>query len=117
MSFAFSSRMILFKSLFVIFIFLPFTVRKIRSQRINDFLFPAKVIMQVAGADIDLVRDIVDGRARHAVFVEQQEAGNENPVSGVTSHDRPTLVENGDSDLNSRRQCHCYSVMSTTQSA
>ncbi len=62
-------------------------------QRIDDLLFFPKMIMQVTGTDIDLVRDIVDGRARHPVFVEQEEAGDENSMTCVARHYEDSLPD------------------------
>jgi hypothetical protein len=44
------------------------------------------MVMQVARADIDLVGDLIRRRLRFTLFVEQQQAGNEDAIFRVALH-------------------------------
>ena len=55
-------------------------------QRVDDVGLPAEVIVEVARADVELVGNLVDRRARRALLVEQEQAGDEDAILGVAFH-------------------------------
>ena len=57
-------------------------------QRLDDLALLLKMIVQVTGADIDLVRDLVGGCPRLTVLIEQKQAGHEYAIAGRSSHGR-----------------------------
>jgi hypothetical protein len=51
------------------------------------FLFP-EVVVKIARADIDLVGDLISRRPGLTLFIEQQQAGYKDAVTGIPSHPR-----------------------------
>jgi hypothetical protein len=46
------------------------------------------MVVKIAGTDIDFVGDLIGRGPGLAVLVEQQQAGNEDAVTGIASHPR-----------------------------
>jgi hypothetical protein len=57
-------------------------------QSIDKLFLLPEMVVKIAGTDIDFVGDLIGRGPGLAVLVEQQQAGNEDAVTGIASHPR-----------------------------
>jgi hypothetical protein len=55
-------------------------------QRLNDLFLSSEMVVEITRADIHLVGDFIGCRSGFAFFVEQQQAGDQYSVSGISTH-------------------------------